>query len=1064
MQQRRVWTFFAALLTAALLAGGAAAQASSEPGTSRIKKYEAEPEKKKEAPKPATFDVPRAGDGAQSLSEDKREAQILVLTELIEMKDDADPEKPELFLRMADLYAEKAFAYESKANDIALERRILEARDAGRVTEATRYERERDSYVRKQEEWQLKAIDLYRQIEANYPTYPDLDRVLYHLAFSLNVIDQGDEALGYYVRLATEHPESRYLPDALYNVGDYYFDENEFANAIVFYEKVGNFPESRVYGLSLFKQGWCYYNLQNYERAFESFLAVIRYTDQLESQGKEVPLRLKEEAEGDLVLVYSHVGTATKALPFFKKVSPTGYLALGARLAELYTDQGKFDDSSRLLQTIIREDPDSHRVLTYQRLIVSNAEKRGDKGQTAKEADRLIGLYKKIAATAPEDFLDDEKKKLDELLRVMSTNHHAEYERFENEESLALAERLYGVYVEIFPTAADAYDMRHNYGILLFQQKKYAEAVVEFEQVIAMNPQGQHTPDSAYMALLCYYQLITISGADDKGFDETELTEKEVPALEQKMVAACDRFVEIESAAMKPDEDAIAAARQRLAEAKFAAAKILYDFNRFKDAVPRFRDIVLNHGDHKSARDAARLLLSSYHLTRDIRNLNRWAEQLAGMPHLVTGELAGIIRRIRDRAEYNTCFVFEGDKRYKRAAECFLVYTTTFPSSELLDKALYFAAANFDKAHLMERSIETFVELYNKQRSSPLAPAALFAVGKVYHHAVVYDEAARYYEIYADKYPKGKFTEEALRYASIFRRSLGDYDLAITNLDTYLRLFPKQDNAPQIYFDIGVIHEKKRDWSKATEHFKSYLRKYGKKGPLDLDLLARLKIAQALARYKGERQQKQAMEEYEKLVTYFDKLPEERLKTGTLVGIAAVAEARFEMGERILERGLAIRISSKNLESAMKEKLEVLGEADRIFQDVYSFEHPQWQIAALNRVGVAFADLADAIEEAPIPKELTEEQKIIYQQDNAIRADKIRERAVEMFRKCLETAREQQWFNRFSDDAEQRLAQIDTTYQFTKEFRARPVHTSTGAYPPAFLFADDREDEETLTP
>ena len=361
----------------------------------------------------------------------------------------------------------------------------------------------------------------------------------------------------------------------------------------------------------------------------------------------------------------------------------------------------------------------------------------------------------------------------------------------------------------------------------------------------------------------------------------------------------------------------------------------------------------------------------------------------------------------------------------------------------------------------MERSIETFVDLYNRQRSSPLAPAALFAVGKVYHHAVVYSEAARYYEIYADKYPKGKFTEEALRYASIFRRGLGDYDQAISNLRTYLKLFPKAESAPQIFFDIGVIYEKKRSWKDAIDHFKTYLRKYGKKGPVDLDLVARLKIAQAMGRYKGAKQQKKAQQEYEKLVTYFEKLPEDRLKTGTLTGIAAVAEARFEMGERVLEKALSIKITAKNLEAAMKEKLVVLAEAQKIFEDVYSFEHPHWQIAALNRAGVAYADLADTIENAPVPKELNEEQKIIYQQDNAIRADQIREKAVAIFRKCLETAREQQWFSRFSEDAEQRLAQIDTSYQFTKEFRARPVHTRTGAYPPAFLFADDREDEGT---
>ena len=1043
------------LLVLATVGTAFAQGAGDAPTPSEIKVYEAEEEGaradvRREA---ADLDIPVRRRSAEALAEDMREAQIITLLELIEMKDDSDPEKPELYLRMADLYWEKAEAFQAKANAIELEKKIYDAEEEGRTADLERYRREQEQYAAKQREWQEKAITLYRRIEAGYPTYRDMDMVLYYLAYNLSAMGRGDEALDYYVRLAADHPDSRFASDALFNVGEYYFDIDEFANANVFYENVLALPESPVYGFAIYKQGWCFYNLGQRERAFQSFLSVVQHADGAAARGVETPTELRKEALKDLVLTYSQVAAPGKAVEFFRTVDPSQYLELSARLADLYIDHGKFEESSHLLQTIIAADPDSYRVLTYQRIIVKNANKRGDKEDTAEEAERLIGLYRKLESTAPAEYVAEERRELDMLLRVMATTYHKEHETTGDEPALTLSRRLYGVYIELFPAAEDAYEIHRNYGVLLYQQKEYLKAVVEFEKVIEMQPEGPYAEEAAYQALLCYYRLIEIGEAAAKGDDATDLEEKEIPDLQANMIRACDRYVGVQEAG----ED--------VPTARFAAAKILYDYNHFAEAVKRFKVIIRQHEAHTHARDAARLLLSSYHLMRDIRNLNRWAEILSQRPRLATGELQVIIRDIRDRAEYNRCFLFEHERRFRRAADCFVGYTQKFPGSALMDKALYYAAVNYDNAHMMERSIEVFVDLYNRVPNSPLAPKSLFAVGKVYHRAAVYDEAARYYEIYAQRHPDDDFVEEALHFASVFRKSLGEYDQAIANYELYLRRFPRSERAPHIFFDIGLIYEKKREWKKVIDHFKTYIKRYGKKGPLDLRLRAELILAQTYDRYRGERQKRRALQAYEGLVAFFNELGEEQLSTLTLAGLGAVAEARFMMGERVLARALEIRITERNIEAATTEKLEVLAEAKAIFEDVYSFEHPHWQIAALNRVGVAYADLADTIEDSPCPTELDAMQCEEYKQENAIKADQIRQSVMELFRKCLDTAREQQWFNRYSEDAEQRLAQIDYTYRFTKEFRTRPVHTTAYANPPAFQFAeDDGAEGERATP
>ncbi len=1027
----------------------------TEPSRAGIKVYEREPEREpgpaREAP--TDLDIPFIERRAEVLDDAARDAQIRVLDELIEMQDDADPEKPELLVRLAELYWDRAETFEGRASSLELLESIADAEEAGDYRRAEELRQLRESYLAGQREWQNRAVERYRFVEERYPGYEARDLVLHRLGSSLTYMDRPDDALGYFVRLASDYPQSRYLPDALYKIGDYYFDQHEFRDALTFYDKVLELgEESTIYGYAIFKQGWCYYNLGEFDNAFESFLAVIRHADAMADRGFELPIRLKREAQRDLVTTYSHVGVPGQALEFFKEVAPEDYLELSSRLASLYTDQGKFDHSSRLLQTIIREDPASHRVLTYQRLVVENTDRRGIKEDTGREAERLIALYRRLSREAPADFVRQEREALDLLLRQLATNYHREFEQTEDEEARTLARRLYGVFVELFPDSPDIYELRRNYGVLLLQQHEYALAVEQFEKVLEIDPEGEYTEEAAYSALQCYFELIpqeeTLRDTDD-----VDVAPREIPEMEQRFISAADRF-----ARMLPDAE-------DTPKARYAAGVVYYNNNHFEEAARRFREVIRVHRDHLHARDSALRLLSSYNAMGDIRSLELWADRLIGMPDIATGEIRSIVQEIRDRRQYNTCLLHENEKRYLEAAECFKQYTEDFPGTRLYETALYRAALNYDRGQRMVPAIETFFRLYTERRGSTLASRALFAIAKVYHNAAVYNEAARFYELYAEEYPDGEFVEEAVRFAARFRQSLGEYNAAVDNLNLYLRRFPKSPAAERIYFSIGTIRESQQDWSRALDHYRSYLRRYEAQGTLELVLMAYLRIAKVYASQGGPRAEEQAMRAYEELYNFFETLSDERKADLTLDGIGAVAEARFEMGDALLQRAIAIRLTSRTIEESIREKLEIMAQANEIFEDVYSFEHPHWQIAALNRVGVAYADLADTIEESPCPRGLTVDQCEIYKQDQALRAEEIRAQAAERFREALIAAREQQWFNRFSDDAEVRLAQIDYSVVFTSEFRARPSYSNPSTFPPSFRFAQEQmADEEVETP
>ena len=68
----------------------------------------------------------------------------------------------------------------------------------------------------------------------------------------------------------------------------------------------------------------------------------------------------------------------------------------------------------------------------------------------------------------------------------------------------------------------------------------------------------------------------------------------------------------------------------------------------------------------------------------------------------------------------------------------------------------------------------------------------------------------------------------------------------------------------------------------------------------------------------------------------------------------------------------------------------------------------------------------------------------------ADKATPIRDKAIESYRTALTIARETHWFNRYSERAEQAIAQLDFTDSSIKEYRLRPEYTGANSGHPDF--------------
>lgn len=976
------------------------------------------------------------------MADEKLEAAIATLNQLIESTDEDDPSKPEYLARLAGVYWDKADSFMAKAQSDEMYIRLRAAQDAGNDAEVARIEAEQKALMQQCDYWRGQAVKVYERIVNGYPEYPALDEVLYNLGFSLVQMDRAADAYPYFARIIRETPTSRYVPEALLNIAEYFFNIGRMDEALRVYSEVENFPASSAYGLAIYKKGWCLYNMGLHEEAMNQFLRVIEYAKSEAGKAVGYGQRLLVEAQRNLVRVYTQIGSPEKAIEVFRKIAPDNYLELAIRLADAYTQQGEFEKSTRLYRRIIgefKDREDAYRIIAFQGAIFENAVRQGVPAKIAEEARRLFGLMDRYLASAPDSFKKSVLPTLDKLVYETAENLHREVEKTKDERTAHVVELLYREHVRLFPSSAQHERALLNYAATLASLGEYEQAADAFMQVLEAQPEDEIAQKAAHGAMSNYYKLFDIKSTKIKAEDTADNEPKELPDLERKLVAACKKYIAI----AKPDAP-------ELVEARLAAAIVYYTYNHFQEAVTLFREVLQIAPDHPNAPDAARLLLSSLHLMRDIKGLNAAAEQISRDPRLMKGDVPTIVARIREQADFNRCYEFEQQERYRVAAECFLDYVKKFPQTPLKDRALINAANNFFKARLVERSLEANLQLFNEMPKSPLAPRALFNIAETYRRLAVYSEAARFYETFVRLLPKHELTEEALRYAILFRSGLGEYSQAVANMNQYLKLFPESQYAANVFFEIGNALSKQGNHAQALKQFQAFLTKYGKTRGLDLYFKALLRIAQT---YKALKNETEANKAFDRVVAEYNALPDEEKAKFTADGLAAVAEARFMQGEAVLARVRAIPIRG-NLDAigkAIKQKAEILMQAMGIFASVEAFGQPHWTIAALSRKGFGFQELALAIEAVPPPPGFNEDQKQAFRDGLVDRSRQFWEKAKEEFLRCIEVAKSLKWFNEYSEQAEEALMKIEPGFRSLPDIRPMPVFYTLNSGKPRLL-------------
>jgi TolA-binding protein len=647
-----------------------------------------------------------------------------------------------------------------------------------------------------------------------------------------------------------------------------------------------------------------------------------------------------------------------------------------------------------------------------------------------------------------------------------------------------------------------------------------------FDAVVEENPNGPDAAEAAYAAVLCYQQVYLLehkpgsdrvgkgnlpgSGKDIKKETDEKYKAKDTSTGQKGMINSFQRYV----CYIKPDKSD-ADGQKQLVEVKYFRARTFFELQRWEEAALAFKDVAFNHPDSDLAVPAAQLYLESINVLTWHGNPNRPAcldDMIADVPKFIDSfcsngkdaknadvcttliKVQCDIQRLRAQR-----IVEDADKGptnalqlYSQAGEAYFKLWETYGAEPLkankpaqcenLQEIVYNAARAFQAGRLIASAIRARKVLLDPQyrmETTELAKDAMFEIGGNFQAIAVYDQAAEWYERYANKYKDRKKADEGLSDAIVLRLGLGQEDLAIADAKTFQANYGHKNpiKAAGIAFAVGAHYAEQEKWDDCRKALQGSMGVVDKSPP-DIQLQAHATLARCLDRmkaYPGSRA------EYRKVLAIWGNGSDAVGKINAAYSTDDEGQKARKLGKALDAVGEAIFVAAEDKKTKdvdpikfpvytgigtkddvlnhiqkkvvpwfkkKKEAIEVVEkEYARVITDLKPVPPPRWVIAAASRAGMMWGDFVTEFRKAPIPKEWNKynDVRLTYFQKLDEASEPYKLQAKGALKKCLDQSVEFQYFDDYSRNCEKWLSEnYKTEYHIIDELRGAPTLSNGG--------------------
>jgi cellulose synthase operon protein C len=856
-----------------------------------------------------------------------------------------------------------------------------------------------------------RSIALYNDVLANYPSFefrPDAYYMLGWCHGSANAL-QYDEvaARDAYVAIVTQHPKSVFANDANMRLGEHFFElradrADPLANvrtAITYYNAVlADGVNGRNYDRAIYKLGWSYYKLDDYDRALGYLVVLLDYSDtRYELTGQVADTR--KEAVEYLAISYGDMADKQGKKPI--GVASAHLAKLGdkkwqhdvvERLAKILEQQTKYDeaiDVYRYLQTQWPLDPKNpiyqHEIaLIYgARMPVRNPEAAAvaltELGQNYTEGTNWHAANRNNpdAIAAARGFIESSLATIatEKLLRARETRSPGDYRD---------AAETFRSFLQKYPFAAD-YDLYEWYlALCYYEGKEFTSAVRQYQQVLK-NPRSKYK-DGARFQLMKSLEAIALAK-----FGKLEAVPQGALVANTVTTPAGKQVVQY---MISDEQKAFVVASDDLAEREFTDPDWVPVLEKIRPAMAYLGGVVsYNHGYYDEARKRFRRQIALYPGAPE----TAYAIDLLIQTYTNEGDLAKVEETAREfsreeiaqQANLQRCLDFSNAGSHGESAACYAEFRKQWPTSTYQSVALYSEANQLDMHGQTGPANILFEKYINDYPLDERSKSLYFRIASGYSSILELDKSVRYFDKLVSVAPDHPDAAAARYNAAFLRTGMGLHKEAAQNYEEYANL-PNVPDAERIYWMAG------EQWElvgprEATAFYERYLRQpFAAQNPSHA-IIAMSKLSDLYAA-KGEKVKARAK------AADMDRTFRENVASGVSSDARKlVAREPVRLLVVKLDEFRAYKWSSSekaNADLLLKSKPEALRQlVDECLSLIQTYQDYDAAAAALYVQGAAYFAYADLVYSFPVPAGFSDEEKEIFQAELDERFSPIRLKA-----------------------------------------------------------------------
>lgn len=872
----------------------------------------------------------------------------------------------------------------------------------------------------------LAGIESLRKAAREFPTHTRTPEILYNLGFLLNQVGS-DSAKLYFEQLVTKFPTSDYVPRAYLALGEFYFQKNEFREALKNYQAVLKYKGTDSYNYAVYKIGWTYFNLpgkntaehqENLRKSLAAFQLIVKLADSPDAP----PLlrSLRSEALRDMVLVFVDLKDISGAEKFYASLGESGiYQTFLERLAWQSTEAGEFDGSVAIYRKLLAEAPLHPRMPVFMARLVEVHEKRLDYAS-------VLAAFKLMASTLAKDspwwaanknsssVLAERDDVMRKAFNYWPKFLHAEAQKTKRPEYYNYALDAYLTHIQYEAQSRESYESYFYSGEIYVYLKRHEDAATQYTRAVTVDEKFKMGHKLTRDALLNAIASLDTAAASRPPLDlpPPGKAAAAIPftSLQAKLVWCFDAFVRL----FPSDPESTALAHR--------AARYDYAFGNYNAAQSRWMALAKRDPKSSEAAEGIRLILRVRLNQEDWQATRDAGAAFLALPELKEAYVARDIIGVMKFAQFQLALSHENAKRHEQAEQTFVSYQREYPDDNDAPKALFNAAGNAFKAGKMDAAVSYLQTLVSQYSKSELVPEALYQVASSMDTLGQFSESASHYEKIVQRYPSHKLAEAAALRSVQQREALAQYEAVDELGRAFLARWPGSVHAPMVWSSVGQSQVRRGQLEAGTDTFLAASKAYnGKQPQWAVYFFAQAALASEQAGKTSERNKYVALG-----LKTFDKLgAPQRDDAPAVEGVSLMARARLLDVEKDFSRVLTRKITDglKLTDQFSVIRAEVEKVANQ-YVEIVKLGQAEAGIQALFRVAELQAFLATSLLSAPVPVGATAEESEKFRSELERIALPLQEEASSLLLTAWQRAKETEAMTPFTAEIYRKLVEL----------------------------------------